>query len=276
MIRGHIDLVTPTRVEGWVYSPDVTVRGRRVYAYIDQICVGGGSVDVFREDLATAGLGDGVLGFAFDIHIEQPQPLGRLVLTFDACDFILPCNGAQLRGHDEILDQRIDYDAERALFRFMFEKGWIADEDCRRLSELARFGCSQVHLDAPGLSDLSGIARSRATTLLQLSAMTAREVSEETCQLPTDFGGLAAASLRRGGRRPPICALWSPGTRWLRVAEGSHRLVSANERREAREGMIEYAFGGNVLLLLNWRNEVQPFWEAQTSPVHVWQVEAGD
>ncbi len=64
MIQGHIDFVSRVRVEGWVASRDIPMRGQRVLAFVDETCVGGGLVDVFRQDLADAGWATGSWVFA--------------------------------------------------------------------------------------------------------------------------------------------------------------------------------------------------------------------
>ena len=58
MIRGHIDLATRSRVEGWLHSDRMGLAGATVLAFHDETCVGGGPIDVFRQDLADAGLGE--------------------------------------------------------------------------------------------------------------------------------------------------------------------------------------------------------------------------
>lgn len=252
MIKGHIDLVTPTRVEGWAYAAGFAVRGMRLLAWIDDVCLGGGVVGVYRQDLAEAGLGDGHLGFSFDIHLERPMPLGRLFVSFEGSDFILRGPRARLRDAEEAEGAAGIVPDEIPLWQFACRQGWIAEDERQQLNMLARYGCCEVPLP---------VRERKAATQIQAQAMAERMLSVhaleptrlETGQLD-NLEGLARLrdlSVPRLFSRQGVVALWSPRARPLRIVEGSHRLVPLEQRAKAAEGMIEYQFGGQILLLLN-------------------------
>lgn len=64
-IVGRVDRFEPDLIEGWVYSPDQPgFRFELEIACADSVlrCV---SADLYREDLARAGIGDGRHAFSF-------------------------------------------------------------------------------------------------------------------------------------------------------------------------------------------------------------------
>jgi hypothetical protein len=89
MLRGSLEFVSPAIVSGWIYSPVAEVRNHLVLAFVDQTCVGQGRVEFFRQDLASAGLGDGFLGFHFPVTLEHPRDALRIVVRLDGSDFSL-------------------------------------------------------------------------------------------------------------------------------------------------------------------------------------------
>lgn len=275
MLRGHIDHVSASRVEGWVHSADFPVKGRRVFAFIGKTCVGGGLVDVFRRDLAEAGLGDGILGFGFDIYLEQPLPLSRLVVTFEACDFILPQTGAEMRGRDET-GAVIDYEAERAQWRFMFGRGWLEESAYLLLSDLARFGCREMRLPESGTPPEEA-AHAAASAILGLNALrTAPILRREIGSMDDLHDGIRAVP-RLDGARPPLVALWSAAPCRLNVAEWSHRLADPAQKEQAAEGAVEYGFGGPILLFLNAECALRlPRLAQGDQPVQLWHAASAE
>ena len=89
MIRGAIDLVTNDRVQGWLFSSEVSLRDRTVLAFVGRRCVGAGTLGVFRNDLKAAGLGDGYSGFAVRITLAGPAELSSIVIRLENSDLTL-------------------------------------------------------------------------------------------------------------------------------------------------------------------------------------------
>lgn len=65
---GYLDNVTEGRARGWVYSPKSPEKNFTVSIYSDRILVGQGIANLHREDLVTAGIGNGQ--YAFEILLS--------------------------------------------------------------------------------------------------------------------------------------------------------------------------------------------------------------
>ena len=89
MIRGAIESVTRNRVFGWIWSPDFALNGRTVLAFLDDVCIGAGKIDGFRQDLKDAGLGDGQAGFNFNLTYPNHLDAPRVVVKIEGSDVVL-------------------------------------------------------------------------------------------------------------------------------------------------------------------------------------------
>ena len=80
LLRGSIDLLDRTRVEGWVFDPTRPTQPVRLAIYCDDALVGHVVADRFRADLADVGyLGEGRCAFAFGLPVF-PDPLREHVV----------------------------------------------------------------------------------------------------------------------------------------------------------------------------------------------------
>jgi len=77
MIRGSVDVITPTEVQGWAFSP-----ARRtpvlVQAVLNHEILGETEASIHRPDLLAAGLGNGNSGYIIKLH----RPIDPLYLPF--------------------------------------------------------------------------------------------------------------------------------------------------------------------------------------------------
>jgi hypothetical protein len=89
MIRGNIEAVGEGVIRGWIFSPEVSLRGRTLLAFLDGHCIGAGEINVFRDDIRDAGLGDGYAGFEFEIGLDDEADAPRVVVALDWCDAVL-------------------------------------------------------------------------------------------------------------------------------------------------------------------------------------------
>ncbi|MBD0272370.1 MAG: hypothetical protein ICV73_10620 [Acetobacteraceae bacterium] len=96
MIRGAIEWAGEGVIRGWIFSPEVGLRGRTLLAFLDGQCVGAGEISVFREDIRDAGLGDGFAGFEFGISLEDEADAPRVVVALDWCDAVLMQKAARV------------------------------------------------------------------------------------------------------------------------------------------------------------------------------------
>lgn len=72
-LRGNIDLVSPTRIDGWVMHRADPARRAGIELRVGRRAVASGLADQFRPDLLAAGIGDGLYGF----QIAVPSSLSE-------------------------------------------------------------------------------------------------------------------------------------------------------------------------------------------------------
>jgi hypothetical protein len=260
MLRGAIDYATSSRLGGWVFSEVINLRDHTVLAYLDDLCIGTGQIDKFRQDLADAGLGDGFLGFNFAIAIDRPEDLERVVIRLDGSDAVILQPSSRITGAADPSTTAIPLPTHRlATVKWMREHGWLDQSEYDFLHCLQQFGVydrmlhqprrSGAHLSPP-TTDASAIARE----LLELYYMEAAELQRETFPSITDL----VRFLDRGDWMAwpePVVALTAAERSRIAVVEGSHRnrpLRQASADRE-REAPIEYMLSPDRLLFVNAR-----------------------
>lgn len=89
MIRGAIEVATPTLVSGWIYCKVASLRDQLVLAFVGTRCVGSGRVEIYRKDLVDAKLGDGYSGFHFPIVLQGDEQPGGVVVKLQDSDVAL-------------------------------------------------------------------------------------------------------------------------------------------------------------------------------------------
>jgi hypothetical protein len=67
MIKGFVELLRPFQVRGWAYDDNAPASPVEVALLLKGALVGSGVADVFREDLISAGVGDGHHGFILNV-----------------------------------------------------------------------------------------------------------------------------------------------------------------------------------------------------------------
>jgi hypothetical protein len=250
MLRGAIDLIHPERVGGWMYSESASVCGATVLAFVDDRCVGSGQIELFRQDLADAGLGDGYLGFSFPITPPSPDDARRVVVRMDGSDPVLVQQGATIAAKVPAgLFAPISHDADS--LEWMRSCGWLDPADFTFLKYITQIGAydhsllrrksaadKPVELMDPLLA---------AQPLFNLLCLKCAKVTETVLRVE-EAGQLVKQILQQAGRPIPIVALASAQSGTLAVVEGSH--VDA-ARNESLLGAVDYAFGPDRLLVLN-------------------------
>ncbi len=88
MIRGAIEVAQEKLVSGWIYS-SAGLRGSLVLAFSGKRCVGSGKVEIFRQDLLDAKLGDGFCGFHFPVALQAGEHPASIVVRPADCDAAL-------------------------------------------------------------------------------------------------------------------------------------------------------------------------------------------
>ena len=251
MIRGHIDLATRSRVEGWIHSDRVPLSGTHVLAFHDDVCVGGGTVDIFRQDLANAGVGDGFVGFSFAVALSPGQDHRVLDVRLDGGSVLLKQRTAALAPRDRLSEDRRRQGRDPAALSWMLARGWLNQSGHDALRGLARFGAHPRQLtierrgrDAAAICDEVAL---QAADLMELHMHTAID-----CEIREDVRPVDFAAIRRDVKAafpfaPPVVALWSSDARHLDLVEGSHLGDAINDPSAG----VEYAFGGRTLLFLD-------------------------
>jgi hypothetical protein len=138
MLRGAIDYSDGWRIGGWLYSAELPLRDRPVLAFVDGACVGAGKIDVFRQDLADAGLGDGHSGFDFPITLARIDDRTRAYIKLELSDLALLQRTAGIVDEASPLAEPNRYTADS--IAWMRDRAWLDDAAARFIEELALSG----------------------------------------------------------------------------------------------------------------------------------------
>jgi hypothetical protein len=76
-VTGHLDLCGPELIEGWIFWRSNPDHRLQLQVFLEERLLGGCTADLFRQDLADAGLGDGNCAFSFrlpeDVVMDEPK-----------------------------------------------------------------------------------------------------------------------------------------------------------------------------------------------------------
>ncbi len=145
MIRGAIDYADRQRVAGWIYSDVADVSGRTVLAFLDKDCVGAGALDVFRQDLADAGLGDGMVGFSFGVGTSDDD-IARVTVRLEGSDFCLIQRQARIVADTLAETLRAKKRIEIADIEWMHGRGWLDLSEYDFLTYITNIGLYDLAL----------------------------------------------------------------------------------------------------------------------------------
>jgi hypothetical protein len=255
MFRGNIDFASRTRVEGWVYCERQSLVGARVHAFVEDACVGTGRVELFRQDLVEAGVGDGRGGFSFAVALDDAQDPRCLHIRVEEGNAIIRQPGSRLAPAQVVPSESAGGLHGPDALAWMFSRGWITQHQLQALKQLQAFGVYQQPLPEPWAdpdsdTDWQPLLRMTAE-LFELAAFGAVASAVRT--------DLAWEALERERRQlqaqfpqvPPLIALWAPQVSALRVVEGSHTDASVLDALPG--SAIEYQFGPETLLWIDLR-----------------------
>lgn len=260
MIRGAIESVIGNKISGWIYAPAESFRGSKVLAFVDEECVGGGVVELYRPDLAAAGLGDGYLGFSFWVTLRSRRDAGRIVIRLEGSDAVL------LQRQSRVADGAVKEASAGpglsdplSLMRWLRARGWLSEADYDLARHLPQFGVYDRSLVEPGVAS-QGHAPPRlkevvqtATDLLQLVTLQEGALEQEHVGAPEELAGLGAL---RGGEAGLVVALWSRSPGQLDILAGSHR--GQEEELSGVMTIADHAIGPDRLLFLDTRCRIGP------------------
>jgi hypothetical protein len=217
MIRGAIDEMSSNKIGGWIYSQEVNLTGRQILAFLDGRCVGAGLIDVYRADLAAAGLGEGLCGFSFFVTVPNPSDVGRLQIRLDGSDLTLVPPGASLVGDGAARGRASTAALDPARLAWMRERGWLTQAEFDVLRDLEHLGVHDWRM--PRTENAAPDPAAAARELFGLVAQ--RPIEVETVPLADEGALLDLVAEARQDQ--PWVALHAARRARVRVTEGSHR-----------------------------------------------------
>ena len=236
MIRGHIEVVTPEVVQGWICSLDGKTRSKTVLAFSGDRCVGSGRVEVFRSDLVQAGLGDGYFGFSFPITVEDSS-VGSVTVKLDGSDAVLLQRNAHVSvsgveaadpgastgtGTGELTKSGVE--RQLSMLKWQLEHTRISQADFDYLRILWSFGVyerSLMRRSEVGKAAVADTAIAVATELLECYLGFDAQVIVANGVTGATFGA-ELKKIAQDRRLAPIVALTSTDRVAIRAHEGSH------------------------------------------------------
>lgn len=258
MLRGAIESVSRNRTYGWIWSPDASLRGRTVLAFLDEACIGGGKIDGFRKDLKDAGLGDGYAGFNFDLTYPNPADAPRVTVKLEGSDFVLVQAGSRLGLPQG--EAGAAWPTELSTLRWMCTRGWLSQSDFDFLRFLRQLGVYERSLVVPPAGEVvqeraPQVILDPAETAASMLALTRFDevvVKREALASLRDWRRLAEQQHPKGGPGA-VFGLWAPKRARLAVIEGSHTSPPEPVEQTRLPTGTEYGLGPDRLLFLDAR-----------------------
>jgi hypothetical protein len=271
MIKGNIDFISQSSVRGWIHIPSLSYTGIEIGAYVKNHCVGRGLVDVYRQDLAEIGLGNGWSGFDFKINVFNRSDLLVLDIRIDNCDFVLlPSSNLLLpfnkKSRIELINLRDDTLWLRA-------NGILSEYQFNIIRILWKFGVCNIKLKIFDLyresilsndidliqSSFQILIDSNTITLLnKVFEFFTRKKNEVNClhiSSQVEWNIVIDALRLDSLGSPPIVAIWSIESFFLQVLESTHAsnevLASSSEDSSNILGSTVYEVNFENIVFLN-------------------------
>ncbi|ALN74900.1 MULTISPECIES: hypothetical protein [unclassified Aureimonas] len=254
MIRGSIEFVTSDSIQGWIFSEDGRIRERTILAFRDDVCIGAGKVNMFRADLADAGIGDGHLGFSFPISVAADET-GAVFLKLEGSDAVILQSGATIAtgAKAETRLDRAEMRTRLAALKWALKHGRIPQSDFDFLRILWSFGAYE--------RGLSRRVPTSETPVLDKPVTVAAQLFESYLGLDAQLeqvemmqGEALQAEIRRVASLPdaaPLLAFYSTDRARLRVMEGTHVSSAAGD---APQGTLsDYTLTAENLVVIDIR-----------------------
>jgi hypothetical protein len=215
-------------------------------------------VNVFRPDLADAGVGDGNCGFRFPIKV-RPDSVDSIVVKLDGSDAVLLQAGACV-GHSGAKTSDMKRSTvlwHLARLKWALKRGRISQSDFDFLRILWPMGVYERGLVRRKASDDTVVVdpwRSVARGLFEAYLAMDAEIVTHEMRSPEDFALILAGIIHRPDE-VVVIALHCKGQGTLRVLEGSHVRDGANgeESGTAFIRPSEYALSSENLVMLDCR-----------------------
>lgn len=246
MIRGAVDYIDSERIGGWIHSDAADLRGQMVLAFLDNHCVGAGRIEIFRQDLADAGLGDGQVGFNFGVSLPDGASLGQVVLKLENSDFALLQPRSRIALDAETVDGGAYQSYTIETVEWMRERGWLDQTEFDFLKGLANVGLYDrtLHLSRDVLAD----PRAEAAKMFEFYRQ--GHVDIEAQNIDLKYLEAKRFSLLKGCNVPIVAIAAKKGT--IAVVEGSHTDENIMIDGEL-VGTVNYKCGADRLIFLDLR-----------------------
>jgi hypothetical protein len=261
VLKGAIDHVKAGEIGGWIYSESKPLRDCKVLAFLNDACIGGGLVDMFREDLAEAGLGDGYVGFKFPVTLSSPADFPVVVVKLEGSDALIVQRSARLVDRESIVLPTALTLRTAASVEWMRVRGWLEQPEYDFLRLMQRFGVYDLNLrdgkpedtrNGSGLRDPLEASKEMFDLLCTMDS----NVTAETFFGPEVQLGELVKNYRRGAIEP-IVSLWSPQAGVISVVEGSNQDADTAPSQNNADGAVDYKVGPDRLLFLDLRCRLQ-------------------
>ncbi len=240
MLIGAIESSSPDHVSGWIHSGAADVGGALLLAFLDQRCVGAGRVEIFRQDLADAGLGDGRRGFHFPIQVPRPEDALRVAVRLDLSEVYLLQREAVL-DHGHMPRAYLGGELPDAARRdWMCRHGLMVAAQEQALAGLADFGVGLLPL-GPATPEAA------ARALFEAVLMGPCELGERVIEGPLRPALFAPDS---PARRAGLFALVAARRLGLRLAEGRPIPLGREDGPPDLTGAVNHRVDGQHLLLV--------------------------
>jgi hypothetical protein len=275
ILRGAIEAVTPVRVAGWIYSETRPVRDMTVLAMYEGRCVGAGEINIFRQDLADVGLGDGFLGFDFGIEVPKRGDEGRISVKLEGSDAVLLHAGSRVERADAINNVSLPVFRSTASLEWMRGRGWLEQVEIDFFKAIDSFGVYDRSLRVTKIGGkVSGTGASlldpqqEAQTLFELLRMQPVNIREQRDASISDLAKQRATLAKISPE--PVIALWSAKRSAFMVVEGSHHDDLPFDL--GLGGAVEYAIGPDRLVMLDVRCRFGTKYEGELADLRTWVV----
>lgn len=255
MFKGAVEGVTEEAAFGWMYSSTEGLRDRLVLAFHGEKCIGAGRIEIFREDLASAGLGDGYLGYHFGIDSPGRSALREVVLRLDGSDAVFIQRGSRVVDATGTGDARLserELSAVLSSLKWRVSKGLLDQPDYDYLRSIWQFGVYERVIRKEGQID-EAAAMDVATRLLSVYKLDDAQVEA----VPVESAEVFEAELNRIRRAVtllPVVGLWSTTRTNLRLLESSHVRHGLSRPYDAAYG-VGYAVRPEQVVLFDSRAE---------------------
>ncbi|KQT48892.1 hypothetical protein ASG43_08610 [Aureimonas sp. Leaf454] len=256
MIRGSIENVTNDVIQGWIYSEDGNIRERTLLAFRGEACVGAGRVNMFRADLADAGMGDGHLGFTFPISVS-PQDLGSVVVKLEGSDAVLLQKSAVVTGMAASARElgRSEVRERLASLKWALKHGRTSQGDFDFLRILWSTGVYERGLVRRNAADDAAVMEKPlgvATQLFEAYLQTDVQTSVERVRSSAEFAA-EALRLAKGLGTAPVFAVYTQERAILRIVEGSHIGDPSADADQRAANFVDYALSPENVVVVDAR-----------------------